>query len=334
MVAAGIWFFARMRKIDLFGPARNRKIEKGGSRGWYGWRKQQQPDYASDPPPEYHGGDFGEEKKFSQQPMEYNYRPLTLPPLAAPLSSASALARSNSQHSQLTREALMSNAAPFSIPPAVQQAIAQQSGRQTFYNPGEAHGSLSRHDTHTTTASAARSGYNNASTYNTLQTSQAYDPNQREVNHLSYLSSLSSGFGDGLIMPEPTVVGANEPRQSQSYRNTRKFSWIASRQGTPGPAGDRDTMYTTTSEAPRFRTVNSWVAQQSTRIEKSFQADDNAPDMPPIPLPLQGSTGPVHQRNMSEDPAFRHHPGDEIEFGRGSRVPSSILDRKVDANLR
>lgn len=333
MVAAAIWFFARMQKIDLFAPLRNRKIERGGSRGWYGWRKQQE-DYYADPPPKYSGAYPTEEKPLAvqQPPMDAFYNATNMPRMATPAASAAALSRANSERQELVREALLDNPAPFGMSPPVQQALApKQQGQvpQTFYSAGEQTGSLSRNGTQTTQVSA---GYNNAGTQQTFRTQGGYDPNQREVNHLSYLSSLSSGFGDGLIIPEPTVVGAGEPRQS--YRNTRKFSWMTQQGRASGPVGDRDTVYTSASieTAPRFRTIHSWVAQQTGRVERRVQSDAEVPSMPAIPHPLQAGGG-VHQRNQSEDPAFQHHPGDEINIGRGSRVPSSILDRKINVNL-
>lgn len=336
MVAAAIWFIARMRKVDLFAPLRNRKFERGGSRGWYGWRKQQE-DYYTDPPPKYSGAYYTEEKSLAAQqpPMDAFYNSPNMPPMATPAASAAALSRANSKRQELVREALLDNPAPFGMSPPVQQAPApalQGQVPQTFYSAGEQTGSLSRNGTQTTQLSAAHSGYNNAGTQQTFQTQGVYDPNQREVNHLSYLSSLSSGFGDGLIIPEPTVVGAGETRQS--YRNTRKFSWMTQQGRTSGPVGDRDTVYTSASieTAPRFRTIHSWVAQQTGRVERRVQSDAEVPSMPAIPLPLQAANG-AHQRNQSEDPAFQHHPGDEINIGRGSRVPSSILDRKVNVNL-
>jgi hypothetical protein len=321
-----------MWKIDLLSPTCNRKIERGGLRGRYGWRKQP-ADYTSDPPPQYSGQEFPVNEKtfFNQQSVDAYYTPLALPPLAIPSQSATALARVNSQRQELVREALVRNAAPFGMSTFHKAAAPVE---QTFYNPDDQNSSsLTRQGTQTTQVSAAHSGYRNAGTQNTIQTSGAYDPNQREVNHLSYLSSLSSGFGDGLIIPEPTVVGAGDPRQS--YRSTRKFSWMTSNAGSRGPVGDRDTVYTNASieSAPRFRTINSWVAQQSDRVGRQVQSGQEVPSMPVIPLPLQGSTGIVHQRNISEDPAFRHHPGDEIKIGRGSRVPSSILDKKFTVNL-
>lgn len=155
--------------------------------------------------------------------------------------------------------------------------------------------------------------------------SNAYDPSQKEANHISYLSSISSGFGDSLVMPDDSA-----PPQIPVSR----FSWTTASQGAPQ---NRDTIYTTTSEetAPRFRTVKSWVAQQTGRMERK-QSNMEVPAMPEIPISYTHRSqvpdplfAEAHRRKASENPAFRHHPGDEIEFGRGSRVPSSILDRSV-----
>ncbi|KUJ22103.1 uncharacterized protein LY89DRAFT_768394 [Mollisia scopiformis] len=345
IVVAGIYFLTRVRKIDLLAFFRNRKFGKGGARGWYGWRKEE-TDYMSEPPPKYSGEVYPPEKTIpAQQQFDAFYTPTAMPPMANPASSANALARSDSGRQDIVREALLDNPAPFGTSPAPQPAAL--SATENFYGVAAQPTPLSRQpgtqNSQSTFVSQPSSNYNNTGTQNTfltmntmrtVQTQDAYDPNQREPNHLSYLSSLSSGFGDGLIIPESTVVGGGR----QSYRQSKapgagRFSWMTSNRGSRAPAyGDRDTVYTTASieSAPRFRTVNSWVAQQAGRVERQ----QDVPAMPSIPAPLipaplQIGVGVDHQRKASEDPAFRQHPGEEIEISRGSRVPSSILDRKV-----
>jgi hypothetical protein len=102
---------------------------------------------------------------------------------------------------------------------------------------------------------------------------------------------------------------------------------------------DRDTIYTTTSEesAPRFRTVNSWVAQQAGRADKPPATEQIIPSIPALPPTLQpGMIQNIqqnHQRNPSDDPVFTFHPGEEIQISRGSRVPSEILNKKTGINL-
>lgn len=345
IVVAGIYFLTRMRKIDLLASFRNRKFGKGGARGWYGWRKEETY-YIHDPPPKYSGDVYPSEKNIpAQQQVEAFYTPTTIPPMATPASAANALARSNSGGQDMIREALLDNSAPFATSPATQPIAL--SATANFYGFAAQPTSLSRQpgtqNSQNTFVSQLDPNYNNTGTQNTfltmntmrtVQTQDAYDPSQREPNHLSYLSSLSSGFGDGLIVPESTVVGGGR----QSYRQSKapgagRFSWMTSSRGSRAPAhGDRDTVYTTTSvdSAPRFRSVDSWVAQQAGRVERQQEI----PAMPAVPLPLQAGVAPIvdHQRKISEDPAFRQHPGDEIEISRGSRVPSAILDKKVGVN--
>ena len=192
------------------------------------------------------------------------------------------------------------NPAPFTPPRLELRPTSSFLGSK--YNPNENLDNLDLADYNNT--------YNTNATLLSNNTSNAYDPAQKEVNHLSYLSSLSSGFGDQVIVPEPGTT-----RKSQAPRQSRKFSWVSS-------APNRDTVYTATSveTAPRFRTVNSWVAQQTGRVERQLKSDKEVPAMPAVPLPLRAAVD--HQRKQSEDPAFRHHPGQEIDFQKGARVAS------------
>lgn len=201
--------------------------------------------------------------------------------------------------------------------------------------------------------------------YNTIQPpANTYTlPNaarMTRMTRMSELSSLSSGFGDAQIdVPEsgPTNTGTLDSSTStnaynstlnsnaatmntlQPYRKsfmqrasrafaeplTSRFSWTTANQSdTSGSSGQRDTMYTTTSEdsAPRFRTIHSWVNQQSSRVEKGKNA--HVPSMPPLP-PSQR-----HLRAGSESPAFRQHPGDQVDIAtEPARIESVILDRKL-----
>jgi hypothetical protein len=346
MIVAGIYFLSKMMKIDILSKFRNREFSRRGRRGWYGWRIKETI-YSSDPPPIYPGEGFPSDEKSipAQRQLEAFYSPMARPPLATP-AGAAALSNADPQRQETVRAALLDNSAPFGFSPAAEAMTL--SATQNFYKISPQNTNLSRQPgtqasqvsalsqqnttlsrqpgTQVSLLSQTNSNYNNTGTQNTFltrQTSDAYDPNQREVNHLSYLSSLSSGFGDGLIIPDPTVNGAAQPGYRQSHsQGAARFSWVTS-------VRDRDTVYTQASieSAPRFRTVNSWVAQQSSRVERQQQSDAEVPAMPAIPLPLQ--VGVDHQRNPSEDPAFKAHPGDEIPISRGSRVPSEILDKTI-----
>lgn len=138
-----------------------------------------------------------------------------------------------------------------------------------------------------------------------------YNPIYRQPSHaISEVSSLSSGFGDGDIIgttnspiaaPAPTAaVPGSASNSPQQY--TARFSWMSqqkqqqqqrqeaaaagqsgptrqnsttssSSRGGGGGGGRRETVYTETSEdqPARFRSVTSWVDQQTGRIKRVQQ---------------------------------------------------------------
>ncbi|KAH6693724.1 hypothetical protein F5X68DRAFT_46625 [Plectosphaerella plurivora] len=131
----------------------------------------------------------------------------------------------------------------------------------------------------------------------TNSTQAYYGQQQRMPNRASEISSLSSGFGDGdIMMPSAMSTLQAPPTASQGLRsaqnNVVRDSW-ASRP-------NRETVYTETSEdlPPRFRTVNSWVNQQTGRVKRAQDRLDD--DVPPVPgLPNQ-----VGGNNMPPEPQF------------------------------
>lgn len=119
--------------------------------------------------------------------------------------------------------------------------------------------------------------------------SAAYDPNLRAANRMSELSSISSGFGDGdIIVPPPAAFQQGADGRPFSYAKSAgglsRHSSVTNR-SEAGRNGQRDTVYTATSEdtPARYRSVNSWVTQQTGRVERQQQRDD-AEDIPPVPL--------------------------------------------------
>ncbi|KAJ1335383.1 hypothetical protein MN608_02120 [Microdochium nivale] len=129
--------------------------------------------------------------------------------------------------------------------------------------------------------------------YNELFASQppgaARDSAMRQYR-MSHASSLSSGFGDGEIVvtqPLPAPPRAAAPRTAApsargSAAYSRPTSW------TSQPESRRETMYTTTSEdrPARFRTLSSWVNQQSGRVKRQdsrAQERGEVPVMPAVP---------------------------------------------------
>ncbi|KFY28617.1 hypothetical protein V493_02832 [Pseudogymnoascus sp. VKM F-4281 (FW-2241)] len=169
---------------------------------------------------------------------------------------------------------------------------------------------------------------------------------------MSEASSLSSGFGDAVIdIPEsgPTTyvsdkAGPNLPKPNNKTLGLDlgpRFSWANI--PTPRTLGNhrkRDTVTTTTSQdsEPRFRTITSWVNQQTSRVMKNQndggtaavpgQERDSVPDLPAIP---EAYGGAKHKRISSAetDVVFKAHPGDEVEIKERSRIPSTLLTRKL-----
>ncbi len=139
------------------------------------------------------------------------------------------------------------------------------------------------------------------------QPSDAYDPARRQVHRASELSSLSSGFGDGEMMvpqlPPPAQAGL---RQSTNF--VGRFPWA----GRPGdveaegdgtsPTNNRDTIYTDYTETsedspPRFRTISSWVNQQTGRVKRAGQRSTEPEEIPPVPdLSMMADDGEVPRR--------------------------------------
>lgn len=277
---------------------------------WYGWRRNRDD---SGRPPRYTSGKISQngypiDQKFAGREMAGYYNPGNKVNLERPGSATVNLRelRTDLQRQTSTRSSQSPGAMSSSPVGGSAQSYAPHSNLDSYYYQSG-------------TLRSQQSGLS-------LQSSNAYDPSKREVNHISYLSSISSGFGDSLVMPNDSA-----PPQMPVSR----FSWTTASQGAPQ---NRDTIYTTTSEetAPRFRTVNSWVAQQTGRVERKQQSDMEIPAMPEMPISYTHRSqvpDPLfaegHQRQASESPAFRHHPVEEVELGRGSRVPSSILDRKI-----
>lgn len=268
-------------------------------KGWPGWRRRSS-DLTSFEQEKRSDINYGypSDEKLEQRPGESFFNPIAKPILAPPPNATPAPTNASRQTEIDIRQQ------PLAVSPQQEKKPVEQAFYATEYNT-----------------------YNTNGTYLTQNTSNLQYPNQTDINHLSYLSSLSSGFGDAEInIPESGPTKPNPQGVRQSSHQSRKFSWVSS---VPGfrRQGDRDTVYTTTSEdsAPRFRTVTSWVAQQTGRVERKQQIDSEIPNIPTIPRPLQIGV----DENDNNRTVFQYHPGDEVQISRGSRVPSEILDRKI-----
>jgi hypothetical protein len=161
------------------------------------------------------------------------------------------------------------------------------------------------------------------------------------------------------------AAGGMASRFSWTNSNAPQTPHDPSRDTVAQPVG-RDSYMTTRSSVPRFRTIDSWVNQQSTRVEEqklkqqfrmtqsTTYSDDEVPEMPQIPEVPKNASGISRQpstaglaRNGSKSglvgrdiksqrhdtmktdltaPVFKAHPGTEVRFSTRSAVPSEILD--------
>ncbi|GAB0131816.1 hypothetical protein EsDP_00000274 [Epichloe bromicola] len=127
--------------------------------------------------------------------------------------------------------------------------------------------------------------------YNNTLGSWAQPPNPR----LSDISSLSSGFGDGQFIMD-TLNGTNSHTTPAVETTVQAPFPAVQRESVSSHGQRRDTVYTEASEdmPHRFRTVNSWVKQQSSRVTRAKQRDQSSTpeETPPVPkLPPEQDLG-------------------------------------------
>ncbi|KAL0263592.1 hypothetical protein SLS55_002573 [Diplodia seriata] len=219
-----------------------------------------------------------------------------------------------------------------------------------------------------------------------LQSQSNYDgsppslPIQRSGSYKSsQQQSRYSAEHDDVVSPEapgPTYQNFTTSRRFTTNRNQPNyeshFSWTQSSQApptpiepqTPGTIARSSVAPTERSSVARFRTVDSWVGNQTGRIPSTQlrtqphmsyrqststngglgQVDEgqagwqpeqpaavDVPDVPTVPSQYQPG-GAYHQRQntaYSDATVFRQHPGEEVKIPRGSLVPSEVLDAHV-----
>ncbi|KAF4512189.1 hypothetical protein G6O67_001363 [Ophiocordyceps sinensis] len=145
---------------------------------------------------------------------------------------------------------------------------------------------------HVRTAVTTRSGHEGQSnlslTRQAPQQPTALKTGTRSRHHMSGISdisSLSSGFGDGDIIMPPAHGTAYSTATTTTAEPLAVPAPVAQRASISDVSQRRETVYTEASEdpLPRFRTINSWVRQQSGRIKRANQRDMTASDAPPVP---------------------------------------------------
>lgn len=202
----------------------------------------------------------------------------------------------------------------------LQYGSMQNTGTMQSVGTTQAMGTMQSVATTTTDRSRMQDPFFNQSEL-ARQPSDAYDPNRRQVYRASELSSLSSGFGDeDIIVPPPAAMrqpGAPGPSRI-SYQQTPSVSRKNS-VANMSEAGisNRDTVYTTTSEdmPPRFRTVSSWVNQQTGRVRRAEQrANEDIPPVPTMPAEERYTMMMDDEEPRRPDPANAPVPDLPAEF--------------------
>ena len=123
----------------------------------------------------------------------------------------------------------------------------------------------------------------------------------KQLSRISGLSSLSSGFGDGDIIVQPTFLQLpppSVPSLRQSNNLVGRCSWQS--------WTNRETVYTETSEdsPARFRSIGSWVGQQTGRVRRAQKrAENGEASVPPVP-DLPGVPGIPLATGMPEEPQY------------------------------
>lgn len=153
------------------------------------------------------------------------------------------------------------------------------------------------------------------------------------------VSSLSSGFGDGdIAVSEPTVsapppVATANNTMTSDRQYTARFSWMSqapSQGATQAPQSGRqsrrETVCTETSEdlPARFRSLTSWVDQQTGRIKRAQEKErerEMGDQMPPPPLPA----------GVPGIPGVHNPPPGEQSFGM--MMDDEEMPRKVEETL-
>lgn len=292
-------FMTRMKNSDKLSIFRDREVRRGDS-GWFGWRKKKSTSEL-DLPPGYPWLDIGshefpaDQKPMAQQSHSGTHlSPLviskeTIPQTVTTPLLAESLAESRTQYT--FREVPIELHATFGSSQPVSSQEATQSSKPDVYTISSAN---NINNTYATDLGSLA-----------LNVSNSFDPANNQPNRMSQLSSLSSGFGDGqIIIPESSPKLPAASTSQQNNRLTRGFSWVTSIFQARG-TGDRDTIYTTTSEETtgRYRTVNSWVAQQTRHIEREQQIDKELPNMPGAPPSIQST---VDSRQTTDEGSVRN----------------------------
>jgi hypothetical protein len=190
-----------------------------------------------------------------------------------------------------------------------------------------------RYYNHSPIAQPFPASYNNSNT-------MYRQPTTRTI--ASDISSLSSGFGDGdiivsdtLVTPPPQAAVSPSSSSNNPYLG-RHFSWMSLGQHQPPPGSDsgRETVCTETSEdrPARFRSVTSWVDQQTGRIRRVQQQQQQQQRGEGGEGEGEQAVPPVLRLQIPGNPGIPgiHNPPGEQSFGMMMRGGEEEVPRRVE----
>ncbi|KAL2136128.1 hypothetical protein VTI74DRAFT_5351 [Chaetomium olivicolor] len=240
-------------------------------------------------------GFFGSEKTQAQQPLPAQQWPMLAPRAALPEQG---LMPSNHTYGPPSQPGnIYSTAKLPRLVTTVNAPAYSHQPQESFSSTNAAHfGAIMMSNSPVTPVQAGISpiSYQNQ-TLLTQQFMAPYNPiHRRPSRTLTDVSSLSSGFGDGDIMLFNSPITPPVPAAAAGAQYTTRFSWMShpteqtpqqpgggtttspTRQNSNASSRRRETVYTETSEdqPARFRSVISWVDQQTGRIKRAQQREE------------------------------------------------------------
>ncbi|KAK4236818.1 hypothetical protein C8A03DRAFT_35246 [Achaetomium macrosporum] len=266
------------------------------------WQSLDESTTTQSPPPSYPEkassagvppgeGFFGPEKVLQSQPAPQPWPSSTpnINPERGPIQLNNAY-----QPQPLEPRSMYGTRNPLNIITTVTDAPASSHQAQDSFSSNAAQFGAASTDDNNSPRDALQTSVSPASYYNTQsfaaqQFTAPYPIYRQPSRTLSGVSSLSSGFGDGDFVMVTTdsdnIITPPKPTTAAPHYTTR-FSWMSQPQPQPQPQEPsqrnsssssqirrRETVYTEASEdhPARFRSVASWVNQQTGRIRRAQQ---------------------------------------------------------------
>ncbi|RKF65789.1 hypothetical protein OnM2_002037 [Erysiphe neolycopersici] len=267
IIVSLLFLITGMKGKNPFYPRRKNSFSRHGERGFVEFDRGRNSKFAEEPPQySYSRGSLNFENYDKKQEILVQSSPERYKRYEV-LESTPRLQRSSTGRSEINP-----NNSIYDLPRSTEPYIGQ---KESYMNP-QIYSNSSKPVPYemSETINSFSSNYNNPGTLEMYGSPNAYGAGQNQ--RISFVSSISSGFGDGLILPAPTVVTTDEIKHSQQILSRpppvskTRLSFFNGKR--------RDSLLSTFSNdtVPRFRTIASWVKHQSDRLEQNTSGDHEA----------------------------------------------------------